>query len=277
MQDTYGIYQGKTVLVLSLPLAALIIITACIGLFSENFYSAETPNWIAQSTGQDAIDLLLITPFLVITAILATGKNKIAFLLWGGVNLYLIYTFVIYCFDVHFNKLFIFYCIILGLSFYSFMYFLFSQFATAVKIDNYNKPAVKITAIYFLIIPCIFYFLWLAEIIPAVTSHTRPQSLIETGLTTNPVHVIDLSVLLPGIFIIAVFLMKKKPLGLLLAPAMLAFLILMDITIGGLTIAMKINGIETSYALTIIMSVLVLFTVGLLISYLKNINVSDDN
>jgi hypothetical protein len=51
------------------------------------FTCGKTPSWIAQSIGQDAIDLFLIPPFLIITAILAAAKNKIAFLLWGGVNL----------------------------------------------------------------------------------------------------------------------------------------------------------------------------------------------
>lgn len=272
MQDTNINYQSKTILALSLPLATLIVITSSVGLFTPDFYSRETPNWIAQSIGQDAIDLFLITPLLIIISILAAAKNRIAFLLWGGVNLYLIYTFVIYCFDVHFNKLFIIYCIILGLSFHSFLYFLFSQFRTAIKNDSYKKPAVKITATYFLVIACIFYLLWLVEIIPATIGHTAAQSLIETGLATNPVHVLDLSIFLPGIFIIAVLLLKKRPLGLLLAPVILVFFVLMDTTIGGLIIAMKINGIETNYSITIIMSVLALFSLVLLISYLKNIS-----
>jgi hypothetical protein len=276
MHDSIQNYQSKTILALSLPLATLIITTACVGLFTPDFYSGETPNWIAQSIGQDAIDLFLITPFLIITSILAAAKNRIAFLLWGGVNLYLIYTFVIYCFDVHFNRLFLIYCAILGLSFYSFLYFLFSQPGTPIKDENYKNSAVKITAIYFLIIPCVFYFLWLAEIVPAIISHTTPRSLIETGLATNPVHVMDLSVFLPGIFIIAVLLLKERPLGLLLAPVILVFFVLMDITIGGLVIAMKIKGIETGYTITLIMSVLAVFSLVLLIWYLISINTSQN-
>jgi hypothetical protein len=276
IKDTNINYQGKTTLALSLPLATLIITAACVGLFTPDFYSRETPNWIAQAIGQDAIDLFLIAPFLIITSILAAAKNRIAFLLWGGLNLYLIYTFVIYCFDVHFNKLFVIYCIILGLSFYSFLYFLFSLPGTPIKDENYKNSAVKIVAIYFLFIPCIFYFLWLAEIIPAIIGHTAPQSLIETGLITNPVHVLDLSIFLPGIFIIAVLLLKKRSLGLLLAPVILVFFVLMDITIGGLVIAMKIKGIETGYTITLIMSVLAVFSLILLIWYLISINASQN-
>lgn len=40
-----------------------------------------------------------------------------AFLVWSGVPLYLIYAYVIYAFDIHFNRLFLVYVAILGLSF----------------------------------------------------------------------------------------------------------------------------------------------------------------
>jgi hypothetical protein len=260
--------QRKTTLALSLPLAVLIIIASCVGLFTENFYSKETTNWIAQAIGQDAIDLFLVTPFLMITAILAR-KNEKAFLLWAGVNLYLVYTFVIYCFDVHFNSLFLIYCFALGLSFYSSLYFLFSLRAIGIKNDSDKNNPVKSIAVYFLIISCLFYFLWLSEIIPAIIKQITPEGLIRTGLVTNPVHVIDLAVILPGIFILSIMLFRKKPLGLLLAPSILVFFILMDITIGGLVVVMNLKGLETNYTVTIVMSMLTLLSILLLLWYLK--------
>src|SRR5689334_23124820 len=94
---------------LSVPLALLIAYISIVGIFSPDFYSSETPNWQIQSLGQDIIDLVFILPVLLVTAVLASRIRKIGALLWGGVLVYLIYTFIIYCFDVHFNQLFIFY------------------------------------------------------------------------------------------------------------------------------------------------------------------------
>jgi hypothetical protein len=259
----------KVILKLSLPLAALIIFASIYSLLTPGFYPAETLNWKAQSVGQDVIDLYLITPVLIITAILAR-KNKIAFLLWSGVNFYLIYTFVIYCFNVHFNNLFIVYCFILGLSFYSFLYFLVSQINEVIVKELYNKIVVKVIAVYLLLISCLFYFLWLSEIIPAILHNKIPKGIIETGLFTNPVQVIDLSIVLPGFFLTAIFLIKKNPIGLLLVPGMLMFCILMDITIGWLAIILNMKGIETGYSITIIMGGLMLLSIGLLIWYLKD-------
>src|SRR6266508_6428814 len=118
---------GKIILVLSVPLALLITAVSCIGIFTKDFYIKETFNWQAQCIGQYMVDIFVIAPALLLTAILAYKENRIAAFLWAGTILYILYTFIIYCFDIHFNQLFIIYCFILGLSFYSIFWFLYSQ------------------------------------------------------------------------------------------------------------------------------------------------------
>ncbi|MDB5249720.1 MAG: hypothetical protein JWQ40_4114 [Segetibacter sp.] len=263
--------QNRTVLFLSLPLSALIIFVSCVGLLTPGFYSTETLNWQAQATWQDMIDLFLIVPCLLITSILAYRNNSAATMVWGGVVLYLTYTFVLYCFDIHFNKLFVIYCLCLGLSFYSFMYFLFRNYTESKNEDIKNKRLIRIIAIYFILVSVIFYSLWLAEIIPSIIKNTIPRSLAETGLFTNGVHVIDLAVFLPAVFITGVFLLKGKSLGFILTPVMLTFFVLMDITIGMLVVVMKTKGIESNLTLTLIMGAFALISLILLIWYCRSV------
>lgn len=265
--------HDKTFFRLSVLLSALIVISSCVGLFIPDFYSKETLNWQAQSLGQDAINLFLIAPFLFITSWLAyRNSNRTAGLLRGGIILYIVYTFTIYSFDVHFNSLFIVYCFILGLSFYSFLYFLFTQGTELVSDRFRHKNVIEITAFYMLIVPCVFYSFWFSEIIPAIISGTAPKSLIEAGLFTNPIHVIDLSVFLPALFITGIMMLQQKPLGLVLAPVMLVFFVLMDITIGALMIVMNAKGIEANFLVTAMTSVLALFSLGMLFWYFRNID-----
>jgi len=271
------IMRNRTILLLSLPLAALIIIVSCVGLLTPGFYSKETSNWQTQSTWQDKIDLFLVLPCLLITSILAYRNNKAATSIWGGVVLYLTYTFVLYCFDIHFNKLFVAYCLCLGLSFYSFIYFLFTKHAETGNRNIENKSLNRIIGIYFIVVSVIFYFLWLAEIIPSIINNTQPQSLIETGLFTNGVHVIDLAVFLPGVFITGVFLLQRRSLGFMLTPAMLTFFVLMDITIGMLAVVTKMKGTESNLMLTVIMGIFTLVSLFLLIWYLGSINSPGNN
>ena len=259
---------GKNILFLSIPLAALVAFAGCTAMSDPAFYSRETLNWQAQSEGQDQVDLFLATPLLLITAFLAYRKNRAASLLWAGTVMYLLYSYLIYCFDVHFNWLFIVYCLTLGLSFYSLLYFFYTQFKFPVVKDSDNPAARKTIAIYFLVIGSMFYFLWLSEIIPSINSNTVPESLSEVGLPTNAVHVIDLSVFLPGIVITGILLLRKKTLGYLLAPALLTFFILMDITIGYLTYMMHSRGLEADLSVTFIMGLLTIVSLAFLIWYL---------
>lgn len=262
--------HDKIVLLLSFSLAALTITASCIGLFTPDFYAKETLNWQAQSVGQDLIDLVLITPCLLITSILAYRNNRAAFMMWGGVVLYLTYTFVLYCFDVHFNKLFVVYCLCLSLSFYSLVYFLFTQSKQNIIYAG-GEPATRVIGIYFIIIAVLFYFLWLAEVVPASIQNTIPKSVAEAGLFTNGVQVLDLAIILPAIFITGILLMRRISLGFMLAPIILTFFILMDITIGALAVVMKVKGVEVDLMLTGIMSVLTLVSVSFLIWYFKDV------
>ena len=259
--------QRNTMLALSLPAFFLIIAASLAGLLIPGTYYKETINWTSQSMSQDVIDLLLICPVLIISIIFTLRGNRIALTIWGGTNLYLIYTFLIYCFDIHFNRLFLVYCMILGLSFYSFLYFMFLTLNKPVQDFTDNRVIVKVIAIYFIVISCLFYFLWLAKIIPSIIEHTIPTDLAETGLITNPVHVIDIALLLPGLFLTGILLLRKQYIGFFLAPVLLVFCVLMDITIAGLTIGMKESGIETNYSIVVVMGVLALSSIFLFVLY----------
>jgi hypothetical protein len=264
--------KGKRIIIrLSFLICILLVIASCGGLLFPSTYSAETPNWTAQAVGQDIFDLFLVVPFLMITVIFIRQKSRKALLLWSGAILYLIYSFVIYCFAVHFNNLFIVYCAILGLSFYAFMYYLVGQLRRSAADWFEETVSVKSVGYYFIVISCIFYLLWLSEIVPATINGTTPKNIIEMGLLTNPVHALDLSVVLPGIFVTGILVLKKKTLGMLLAPAVLVFMILMDITIGGLNIIMQIRGLEGSYMISSVMAVFALVGVWLLIILLKGV------
>jgi len=268
--------HDNIILSLSIPLVILVIIVSYIGFFGRDIYSMETLNWTIQAIGQDAINLFLITPFLIITSLLAYRKNTIAYYLWSGGLIYLCYTYVIYCFDIHFNNLFFLYCLILGLSFYSLIYFLYSQLKTVdSRWTNENTPAKSI-GIYLIILACTFVLLWLSDIIPAILNNSVPKTLTKIGTFTNPVQALDLSILLPGLLIISVLILRKRSLGLMLAPAALTFCILMDITVGVLAVIMSLNGQDSNWIIALVMGLLTLITIILLFKLFNNKNREND-
>lgn len=259
----------STVLIVSLVLGILISFTSTNGFMSPGFYGAESLNWQAQSIGQDLINVFIILPFLLISAYYVYKGSSNALLLWSGTILYIIYTYVIYCFNIHFNEFFLQYCFILGLSIYALLYIFYSKnnFYSSPKSGRWTD---KITALYFLILSLLFCLLWLSEILPAVLDHSVPKTITDAGLFTNPVHVLDLSVLLPGIFITGILLYKQKPIAYFLSPVLLTFIFLMDMTIAILTLVMADKGVSKDISVSYIMSGFAVVSVILLSLNLKN-------
>jgi hypothetical protein len=251
-------------------LALSITAVSLVGMLTPAFYLKETSNWQAQSLGQDIVDLFVIVPALIITGIISARMNRTAYQLWAGILLYIIYTFIIYCFDVHFGVLFPLYCMILGLSFYSFLLFIYKQPRHSVTIEPINKLPAKLTGIYFITIAGLFYFLWLAEIIPSIGNNSIPESLKLSGLPTNPVHVIDLSVFLPAIFITGVLVLKHRSAGAVLSTVFLCFFILMDVTISWLAFRMNPEGSTSNRLVIFVMLLLAAISFMLLLFNLKN-------
>lgn len=250
-------HRRKIFLWLSFLLALLIIVSGIYSLLTPGFYDQESLNWQAQSTGQDIIDVFFITPLLLF-ATFYTHKKQIALYVWAGIHLYIVYTYTIFCFAVHFNSLFIVYCLILGLSFYSLLLFIYSISKSGNPVLTTSRP--KTTGIFFIITSLLFYTVWLREIIPALVQQEIPVLIKETRLLTNPVWVLDLSIVLPGIFISGIFLLHKKQAGYILAPVLLTFLIMMNITIAFLSLFMQSSGIaERDIFVPIVMVVLAVY------------------
>src|SRR5947209_14323870 len=109
---------SKTALWLSVLVAILVLLASGAGLLLTSTYARETASWAVQGIGQDIVNLVAALALLITASLVNKGSVK-AFLVWSGVLLYLIYAYVIYAFDVHFNRLFLVYVAILGLSFYA--------------------------------------------------------------------------------------------------------------------------------------------------------------
>jgi hypothetical protein len=261
--------KSNTVIVsLTLLISVFIIWTGITGMIVPEFYVKETDNWRRQAIGQDYINVFLLVPFLLNTVLMIRKKSQDAKLLWAGAMVYAVYTYTIYCFDVHFNSLFPAYCTILGLGVFSLVYFIYSHRNTFFYKSTGRKTSLT-TGIYLIVLSACFGLLWSIDIFPAVLHGSVPASTAGTGLPTNPVHVMDLSVFLPGLFITGWLLIRRKKPGLVLAPVALTFILLMTVTIGILALLADGNP-----AVATIMFFLAAFTFVLLILEMRSKNLA---
>src|ERR1700686_3327278 len=109
---------SKTTLWLSVIDALLVLLASAAGIILKSIYARETPSWAVQGLGQDIVNLVAVVVFFISTFFVNKGLVK-AFLVWGGVLLYLLYAYHIYAFDFRFNSLFLVYVAIVCVSFYA--------------------------------------------------------------------------------------------------------------------------------------------------------------
>ena len=238
--------RRKTAAMAAFPLAALVTVASLGGILTPSLYVRESANWTAQAIGQDWMDLLLAVPWLVVTGVFALRGSRRGFLLLAGGLLYTVYTFVIYALGMHFNAMFLVYCAALGGSIFA----LTGMVRSLLGGESTTPSATTIstrTAGYFLVaIGVLFGIAWLGEIVPAVFWNTVPDSIAEAEIPTNPVYVIDLSVILPLHVATGISLLRGRPFGSLLAPVVLAFGVLMALSIGGMMFVMRLRGVEAN-------------------------------
>lgn len=254
---------------LTLWLLPGVIVPSAIGYFTPEFYYQEMPQWQVQSVGQDLIDLLLIAPALLLSGWLAYRGSRLAFIIWGGVNMYVLYTFIIFCFSVHFNHLFLVYCFNLGLSGYATVFFFTEMQKIPLLQFEQGRSLRRSVGFYFQILAIGFASLWLSQIAGWMNEDWPPKALEEVGLLTNPVHVLDLSLFLPFIFITGRKLWRSQRFAILTSPSLLTFFILMNITIATLNEMMRPGTSGMPDALTIGMLLLTVLSLVFLFLYAK--------
>jgi len=264
-------FTKKIISILTILLFLLMAYAAFQGVFNPATFAKDSKSFGTQGIGQDFVNLFIVAPLLLISLYLFLRENKIGYYLLGGTILYVLYSYVIYAFGVHFNHLFLVYSFIFGLSLYLFIIFII-DFSRQDVLSWFERDVpVKTMSAYMIIVAVLFYFIWLAEIIPALTSGTTPKTLTDNNLLVNPVHVLDLAFSLPGLIIAALLLMKHHKLGVIFAPLLLVFLVVLTIALAGMVVALTLNHISENFFLAYIFAVLSVLSMTILIIFFRRL------
>jgi hypothetical protein len=189
-------------------------------------------------------------------------------LLYGGVLAYVMYSYVIYAFGVHFNRFFLLYCSTLGLSLYAFIVFMRSMKQYELNQWFIGAP-VKLVAGFLVLVAAIFYVLWLKTILPATFGNSIPAEIIDNDFLVNPIHVIDLTFALPAIIVGAVLIWRKRSMGYLIAALALVFMVLLTIALAAMMYMLVVKGVSEDPTVLIIFGVLCIASAGLLVQLFR--------
>lgn len=235
-------HAHRLAVVAAWPVAALLALLSLGGLLSPA-YARETGEWAAQAIGQDWFDLVVAVPALVTCGWGArTGSYRWSVLLAGGYA-YVVYEMFIYAFAIHFNALFLIYCATLGLAGYA---LLGLAVDLAGRVERVDRRASRVGGAFLVGIGLAFALMWLGEDLPAVLHNEPSSALAETGIFTNPVHVIDLAFVLPAHVVAGAWLWRRRRAGELLGAIVLSFGVLMAASIGGMMFVMHFTGAQAA-------------------------------
>lgn len=188
---------SPAVVTMSALLAIVAATTSAIGLLSEWAYAAETENWRLQARGQDLGNVIAVVVLALCVPAARRGSFR-ALSLWAGACLYLAYAFTIYAMSLHFGPLFPAYVAGLGLSVFCLLFTFPSLRGVA-----FAERRVHLAATVLTVIAVSFALLWLTSIGSALARGEVPPELVEAGLVANPVHVLDLALVLPAMVVTA--------------------------------------------------------------------------
>jgi hypothetical protein len=268
-EQTMQLQHPRLFTTLTVVLTVLLVIATWYGLFVPATYARDSASMGAQGMGQDAIDLFVVVPLMLASLALALRGSRAAFLVLAGTCFYVLYSYVVYAFGVHFNRLFLVYCAIFGISFYTFLLCVMELNRLPLQRWFGERTPNRATGIFFLVIAVLFYLLWLKDVVPAIWNNSVPVSVSNNDLLVNPVHVLDIAIALPGLMITAILLLRKHPLGYLFGPVYLVFTVLLALALVAMVIAMKQKGIADDLSIAEIFIVLAAIGTVLLFRFLR--------
>jgi hypothetical protein len=256
----------RSVLAWTGAICVLVVVTSVAGLIDSRVYAQETENWTLQARGQDLGNLLAAVVLAVAALRLRAGSSR-AGLVWLGTLLYFVYAFVVYAFAVHFGYLFLAYVAVLGLS--AWCVILHFEQVRSASVDHPDGRRRTFAAWVLVVTGAVFALLWLSEVVPAILGGTVPASLTEAGLVVNPIHVIDLALVLPAFVLTGVTALRDREAGLFWLAPWLVFSVLMGSSIVAAMVLIMTTGASDTAVPMVGVSVLVVVSLVAVVGYLR--------
>jgi hypothetical protein len=243
----------------SLLLAVPLTVATAYGLAVHDAY--RTPVDIAaQGRGQDLLTLLTV-PLLVWAAAKARPGSLRAYLLWLGLMLYYVYSYLMYALATPYNDAFLAYLAALGLSGYGLL-------NGVVRIDVYRtRPAFgwlprRGLGWYLLAVGVGFAVLELSPILAALPGRV-PAGGFAPGMP-NPVYALDLTLFLPLCVATALLLWRDHPASPVLVAMVLAKKATLGLAILSMIVFQRVAGEPVNAVMAVVFAVVTVVDLALL-------------
>lgn len=213
-------------------------------LDGDGLYAADTVFTAGSFRGTDAVTLLVFIPLLAISFwAYRRGSLRGGFLLAASLGLF-VYLGSTMSFGAAYNSFFLVYTALLASSLFAFI-LAFTAIDLSALPARLSAQAPRRGLAAFLFLAGLAPFaLWLADVVAALAAGRVPELL--ASYTTMFTYAIDLAVIVPAAWLAAYLVLRRAPLGYLLACVMLVGLAGVGAAVVGQTWAQLAAGIEFS-------------------------------
>ena len=200
----------RRIFILSGISAAVTIATTVGTLLNTHVYDGALPPTLLIGTlGFDVMSLLVALALGGVIVALAQRRERY-WLLWLGLQAYLLYAYSLYAFGLVFTPLYLAYLAIMGLSAYSLAGFALNFDSRTLKEWTAHRMPRRTMGVSLFAVVAVFGILWILTVFGFLGDDLPAGAAI--------VLVLDLAFTLPLLAVVAVLLLKREPLGDLLAP-----------------------------------------------------------
>jgi hypothetical protein len=177
--------------------------------------------WVTSAWhGNDLITLAVAVPVLVAALVLCLRGSARAQLVWLGMLAYMLYGYAFYLFGAAFNRFFLIYAALFGLSIFAMVFALPGVDAVGISQRFRATTPVRWVGGYMVITALGLGGAWIAMSLTFVVTGRMPQPIVASDHPTGVVFALDLSLLVPGLMLAGVWLWRHRPWGYVLGVMM---------------------------------------------------------
>jgi hypothetical protein len=279
---------------LILPILILALIAAAAGLWSgdgtpyplttfrgeevtinaRGLYYWDTVSSAAQMQANDLVTLVVGLPLLAVSFFLARRGSLRGRLLLTGTLGFFLYTYMSMCFGAAYNRLFLVYVALFGLSLYAFILSMMSFDLQALP-QHFSEQLPRRSIAGVLIFVATFLLLaWLGRIAATLAPAAIPALENTTSLF---IQAMDLALIVPLCVLAAVLLVRRSPWGYLLAPVAVLKFVTMGLAVSLMGLNQARVGAPVSMVELAVFPIITLLNLGLAVLLLKSVTMTHED
>jgi len=241
-------------------------------IWGQGWYRYDTPIGALGFKAGDLITLFLAIPLLVISFLLYRRGSLRGGLLLTGVLAYFLYNYISLGFGAAYNNLFLVYVMIFSASLFAFLLTLTSFDLQAFPAHFAESLPRRGIGIFLIVSGIILSLVWLLlSILPALLqSKAPPEAYYYTTFMTG---IVDIGIVAPALLLAGILMLRRAPLGTLLAATMLIFTSILgpNLTVGGIIqVLAGVITIGQAMAFTVPFVILALIAIWLTVMLFRN-------